>query len=197
MKEAWNERYSSEEYQYGKEPNKFFADNIAALKPGKILLPAEGEGRNAVFAAKLGWDVHAFDISEKGREKALKLAEEAGVSISYTVADFGSYNAEEGSFDCLALIFAHMHESVRMDYHRRLVRFLKPGGILLLEAYSKKQLTKSSGGPQDLSLLYTEDQLKMDFIDFEKLDQCSTLKVLKEGLLHSGLSETIQVCGTL
>ncbi len=87
MKEFWNDRYSSEEFIYGKEPNKFFKSEIDKLLPGKLLLPCEGEGRNAVYAAKLNWTVDAFDQSEKGKEKCEALADENNVSINYTVAD--------------------------------------------------------------------------------------------------------------
>jgi hypothetical protein len=75
MKEQWNERYSASEYIYGTGPNTWLVEKLAGLQPGKILFPAEGEGRNAVHAARLGWNVAAFDQSEAGRKKALKLAE--------------------------------------------------------------------------------------------------------------------------
>ena len=82
MKEFWNERYYENGYAYGEEANIFFKEELLKLKPGNILLPAEGEGRNAVFAAKQGWEVEAFDISDVGKEKAIQLARKNGVNIS-------------------------------------------------------------------------------------------------------------------
>ena len=74
----WDERYSTDEFIYGKEPNEFFRENLLKIRPGKLFLPGEGEGRNAVFAAKNGWTVDATDQSEIGKLKALKLASESG-----------------------------------------------------------------------------------------------------------------------
>ena len=91
MKEFWNERYAEKEYVYGKAPNKYFKEKIDEIKPGKILFPAEGEGRNAIYAASKDWEVSAFDISEKGKEKALKLSEEEGVHIDYKVGKLHAF----------------------------------------------------------------------------------------------------------
>lgn len=85
--QRWDDRYSSEEFAYGKEPNNYLKEQLEKLNPGAILFPAEGEGRNAIFAAKLGWNVSAFDISEEGKNKALKLAEANNVSIDYQVGE--------------------------------------------------------------------------------------------------------------
>ena len=74
MKEFWEIRYAEKQYAYGENPNVYFKEQLDKLKPGKILLPAEGEGRNAVYAAKQGWEVMAFDLSSEGKNKAEKLA---------------------------------------------------------------------------------------------------------------------------
>lgn len=75
MSQFWNERYSQAEYVYGETPNVFFAAQLDKLSAGTIILPCEGEGRNAVYAASQGWEVKAFDASEAGQKKALLLAE--------------------------------------------------------------------------------------------------------------------------
>lgn len=106
MKEFWNTRYAAPEFAYGVEPNLFFKTQIDALPVGKILLPSEGEGRNAVYAASLGWNVTAFDYSEEGQQKALELAEKHGVTIYYTIADASEFQTDE-KFDVVALIFSH------------------------------------------------------------------------------------------
>ena len=84
--EFWDERYRSEQYVYGETPNKYLAGKLAGLKPGKILFPADGEGRNGVYAATLGWEVFAFDQSAEGKRKAEQLAAKKGVHINYAVA---------------------------------------------------------------------------------------------------------------
>ena len=133
MKEMWDERYSQEAYAYGEEPNAFFKACIDQLPaPGRILLPAEGEGRNAVYAARQGWKVDAFDISAAGREKASRLAARFGVHIDYQVADYENARIDTGAYDAIALIFAHIHES-----HRRLASAIASGGRVILEAYGR------------------------------------------------------------
>ncbi|ULQ52080.1 class I SAM-dependent methyltransferase [Flavihumibacter fluvii] len=117
MKDFWNERYSGKDYIYGEEPNQFFADQINPLKAATIILPCEGEGRNAVYAATRGWTVHAFDASTAGQAKALQLAGKRGVSIHYTVEDAGKITYPENSADVVAFIFAHFPESNRKQIH--------------------------------------------------------------------------------
>ncbi|MCX7998787.1 MAG: methyltransferase domain-containing protein, partial [Leptospiraceae bacterium] len=106
-KEFWNERYSLEEYVYGESPNIYFKEKLDSLPKGKILLPCEGEGRNAVHAAQKGFEVFAFDQSEVAQKKAFKLANKYGVKINYDVYEMESANYKEQSFDVLGLIFAH------------------------------------------------------------------------------------------
>ena len=149
MKEFWNERYSSEEFSYGTAPNEFFKNEIEKLSPGKILFPAEGEGRNSVFAAKLGWQVTAFDFSEAGREKALDLAGRSGVTIDYQLVGYEDFEAQPEYFDCLVLIFAHPPEGKRSEYYRKLIKYLRPGGSLILEGFAKEQINYSTGGPRN------------------------------------------------
>ena len=91
----WNDRYAQPEFAYGTEPNQFFADQLAQLTPGTLLLPAEGEGRNAVFAAQHGWTVDAFDFSEAAQTKARQLAANRGISISYTLGDLLTFTSEQ------------------------------------------------------------------------------------------------------
>ena len=102
--ERWNDRYSKDEYAYGEQPNNFLREELEKLKPGTILFPAEGEGRNAVFAAQLGWTVSAFDISVEGKNKAFRLAETNKVMIDYHVGDLKTLNYNTGQFDAIALL---------------------------------------------------------------------------------------------
>ncbi len=115
MKSEWDTRYNSEEFIYGKAPNMFFADFLLNSKEvGKILLPAEGEGRNAVFAASVGWEVDAFDFSEAAQYKALKYAKESFVDINYFIQDFGDLKLNNQYYDCIALIYNHIERQYRI-----------------------------------------------------------------------------------
>src|SRR5690554_4823161 len=131
----WDERFSSEEYIYGEEPNEYVKEQLTKLKPGRILFAAEGEGRNAVFAATKGCEVVAFDPSEAGKMKALQLAASKGVSIDYDVTDVANADYPLESFDALVLIYAHFQEDSRREYHQKLAGFVKKGGHILLESF--------------------------------------------------------------
>lgn len=194
----WEERYAQEEYIYGKEPNAFLKEVLPTLKAGKILFPAEGEGRNAVFAAKNGWDVSAFDASAEGKKKALALAEQHGTQIDYQVSTLEDVDYPMHSFDALALVFAHFPESNRKDYHQKLVTYIKPNGTLIIEGFSKSHSrfqasNPQAGGPKDLSMLYDLETLKSDFEDFEFLEAYETEVKLSEGEHHVGLSSVIRI----
>jgi len=195
MKEFWNNRYADEAYAYGINPNSFFESQLKKLKKGRILLPAEGEGRNAVFAAKMGWFVKAFDISDAGREKAIKLAEANEVSIDYEISSYNEFKDEPASFDCLGLIYAHMPGSDRERYHRKMVSFLKPGGIMILEGFSKQQINRTSGGPKNADMLFSKEELSSDFESLNKLEITSLESDLQEGPFHEGRASIIRVTG--
>jgi len=196
MKEFWNDRYSAEDFVYGKEPNEFFKSEIDKLPAGNLLLPSEGEGRNAVYAAKLSWTVDAFDQSEKGKEKCEALAKENNVTVNYTIADAVETQLEEDKYDMIAFIFAHYPSSIRKQVHQKCIKALKPGGLLLLEAFNPLQLNNQSGGPKDIDMLYTAELLKSDFGDLnvKLLKELST--VLSEGKHHSGKGDVVRMLAT-
>ncbi len=193
MKVTWDNRYSGEEYVYGIHPNIFFKEIIKETKPGKILLPAEGEGRNAVYAAALGWEVYAFDFSSKARDKALLLCNANNVSIQYAVQAMEEAQYPGESFDMLTFIYAH--NTNRKDNHRRLLKFLKPGGTVVFEAFSKAQINNPTGGPKDLKMLYSVAELKDDFSSLSELKVWEEEIVLDEGDKHSGKAAVIRLVG--
>jgi 2-polyprenyl-3-methyl-5-hydroxy-6-metoxy-1,4-benzoquinol methylase len=186
MQQFWNERYGQKEMVYGSEPNVFLKEQLQGLVPGRILLPAEGEGRNAVYAASQGWDVLAFDYSEAGQAKALALAAKQGVSIDFRLADAGSFATEPASLDAVALIYAHLPTELRQTLHHKIQQWLKPGGKVILEAFHPKQLGYTSGGPKDESMLYTADMLLQDFAGMEVKVLEEKEVNLSEGAHHSG-----------
>jgi len=193
MKEFWNERYAQEEFIYGTEPNEFLREFINLLPTGKIILPCDGEGRNAVFAAKKGWEVNAFDFSRSAKEKARALAKQEKVNPVFEVADILEKDFEEGSADVVALIYAHFPAALRKIAHQKAINWLKPGGKLILEAFNPRQMENSSGGPKNLELLYTEEMLREDFKDLkiEKLERLETK--LSEGEFHKGKADIIRL----
>lgn len=193
MKEQWNERYAADHYIYGINPNEWFSEKIRHLKPGKLLLPAEGEGRNAVFAAKCGWEVTAFDQSEEGKKKALKLAAGENVDINYLIADLNDFDSKPSEFDLIAFIFVHMPEEIRQSVHRSLCQLLKPGGHLILEAFTREQIKNTTGGPKTLQLLYTKEFIEVDFNHLNFIEFEETLTSLDEGPLHKGDAHVIRL----
>lgn len=196
MNNFWDERYSTDEYAYGEEPNHFIRQQLQKLRPGKILFPAEGEGRNAVYAATLSWRVSAFDLSAEGRRKALMLALKHNVFIDYRIGGFENTEFEAESFDCIALVFAHIHSGKRSEYHQKLLSFLKPGGKLIMESFSKEQILRDSGGPKNPDMLYSVEDMKHDFSTLSELNIEKTETDLKEGDFHIGMASVIRIVGT-
>ncbi|MCF8224928.1 MAG: class I SAM-dependent methyltransferase [Bacteroidales bacterium] len=193
MQQFWDQRYSIRNYVYGKDPNDFFKSVITNLAPGKILLPGEGEGRNAVYASRLGWNVTAFDVSTEGKNKALKLAEIAGVTINYEVNSYLDFIAEDHSFDMIGLFYTHQPPLMRHAFHKKLIRMLNPGGLIILEGFEKKQIEKTSGGPGNIDLLFNEENLYHDFMELEIEKLETVTRELKEGKLHNGDAVTVQL----
>lgn len=191
----WDERYSQQEYIYGEEPNVFFAEQLNKLTPGKIILPCEGEGRNAVYAATQGWSVSAFDSSEAGRAKAIQLADKKGVSIDYIIDDALTVTYPDNSADVVALIYAHFPPAVRKQLLKKVITWLKPGGCVIMEVFNPEQLNNSSGGPKDASMLYTEDIIKEDLGSLRIALLQTTQTVLKEGAYHEGNADVLRFVG--
>jgi ubiquinone/menaquinone biosynthesis C-methylase UbiE len=196
MKQFWNERYAEHEFAYGKEPNQFLKEQIHLLPKGKVLFVAEGEGRNAVFAAKNGLQVYAFDYSDSGRNKAKDLASENNVVIDYEVSDVLQLSYEKNSFDAIVFIFAHFPSDIRKKAHEELLSLVKPNGKIVFEAFSKEQLKYTSGGPKESAMLFSEDEVRKEFVnvtfDFLK----TQLVVLNEGPYHQGEGKVIRFIGT-
>lgn len=197
-REFWEERYGNAEFVYGKLPNKYFKEKIDELSVGKALFAAEGEGRNAVYAATLGWEVTAFDQSLSAKKKAISLAESKQVTIDYLVSDLDNFNYALSSFDVLVLIFAHFLEEKRRIYHRQLTQTIKNGGYIILEAFSKNHMQNQKenpkvGGPKNIDMLYDLDEIKEDFQNFEFLEAYETETELNEGEHHKGKGSVIRI----
>jgi len=198
--DRWNDRYSSEEFAYGTAPNNYLKEQLEKLKTGSILFPAEGEGRNAVFAAQLGWKVSAFDISAEGKNKALKLAEANNVVIDYQVGELETLNYQAEQFDVIALIYAHFPAAIKSSIHQTLETYLRKDGYIIFEAFSKKHLeylaiNDKVGGPKDIESLFSIEEIQSDFPDYEIIQLEEKEIELNEGLFHNGKGSVIRFVG--
>ncbi len=199
MKTFWDARYAEEAYAYGTEPNAWFAQQLATLPPGRLLLPAEGEGRNAVHAARMGWQVTAFDISDRGRDKAMRLAAQHGVHITYCVGTIHEIAPLAKDFDAVGFSFAHFPSAVRASLNAAIMQHLRPGAAVVFEAFAKEQLkyqpVHGSGGPQEAAMLYTVEEVRAEFagVDFHVLEEVEVH--LNEGSYHQGLAKVVRGSG--
>ena len=187
----WNERYATDEFAYGTEPNSFLVQN-ANLLTSPVLSLAEGEGRNAVFLASLGLDVLGVDASDVGLAKAQQLAASRGLSIRTEVADLASYEPPENHYGSAISIWAHLPSHVRNRFYPLVERSLKPGGIILFEAYTKAQLSRSTGGPKDPDLLMDLAELVKQFPNCEPIIAQEIEREIIEGKFHTGLAHVVQ-----
>ena len=192
-KEFWDQRYSEEGYAYGIEPNAYFKSFIDAHEEGRIFLPGEGEGRNAVYAARKGWEVTAVDQSTEARNKALKLANRYDVKINYEVLNLTEIGVGREDYDAVALVFVHLPPDMRSLIHHQLITWLKPGGCLIVESFHKNQLGRETGGPQVLELLYDEQMLREDFKDLQIIEIQEKLEIFDEGPYHQGKAAIIRL----
>lgn len=198
--DRWNERYSKEGYAYGEHPNQFLKEQLDQLPTGNILFPAEGEGRNAVYAARNGWTVAAFDISAEGKRKAMQLAATHGVEIDYRLGTLETAGFTPAQFDAIALIYAHFPAAVKSAIHRSLDQYLRPGGILIFEAFSKQHLNylaknEEIGGPKEIDMLFSIEEIKLDFPHYDYLLLEEKEIELHEGEFHNGIGSVIRFVG--
>lgn len=189
----WDQRFAGETYLYGTEPNEFLRVSLPTLPKGAAMCLAEGEGRNAVFLAESGYQVSGVDLTQAGVDKTMRLAEERSVKVSAVVGDLAGFDLGRERWDLGVSIFAHVPPDVRRSLHRRVVDSLRPGGALLLEAYTPDQVGRGTGGPQDSQLTMTLDSLRvelapLEFIHAEELD-----RDVLEGTGHTGHGAVVQV----
>ncbi len=190
----WNERYSEAGYVYGTEPNAFLAEH-AHLLHGPVLSVAEGEGRNGVYLASLGLEVHGVDGSHVGLSKARALARSRNVEIRTQVADLAEYEPEPDHYRSVVSISAHLPSAIRHRLYPLLEQCLKAGGILLLEAYSETQLGRNTGGPRDADMLMTPAKIRAEFPQLEPRLLREVEREVLEGRAHTGMASVVQFIG--
>jgi len=189
----WNERFQDKEYIYGEKANDFLTDNADLFKSGDAILSlGEGEGRNIVFLAELGYKTRGVDFSKIGRDKALKLAQKRNVEIDYDIADISAYSMGKNEWNSIISIFYPISENIRIPLFQKIKDALKPGGIFLLESYNKKQLDYNTGGPKDITHLLSLNELTEEFREFNIIQAQDTVRNIQEGNHHNGLSSVTQ-----
>ena len=190
---TWNQRFKADDYIFGREPNDFLRTHAALFVPrGRVLCVADGEGRNSVWLARQGLHVDAFDISEIGVQKARALAADSKVNVEFSVSDCDDWPWPEDCYDAVVAIFVQFADPPMRDrLFANMVRSLKPGGLLVLQGYTPKQLDFKTGGPPFLSHLYTDDMLEHAFASLHILELREYEADLAEGTQHHGRSALI------
>lgn len=190
----WDQRYSSDTFVYGTKPNDFLAEQAHRIPAGTVLCLAEGEGRNAVHLAGLGFEVHAVDLSSVGRNKALKLAQQTGVDIRYDVGDLAHLKLGENRWSGIISIFAHTPSTLRRQLHGKIAQALKPGGVFILEGFSLDQLASSgTGGPQNPDMLMSLHELREELSELDLQIAQEGIRRVDEGELHQGECCVVQI----
>jgi SAM-dependent methyltransferase len=189
----WDERYSKPGFAYGTAPNEFIASVAGMIPSGKVLSLAEGEGRNAVYLASLGYQVTGVDGSEVGLRKAVKLAAGRGVAITTIHADLSTFEIGVEQWDGIIACFCHVPPALRIRLHQAAVQGLKPGGVFVLEAFSKEQLAYGTGGPPSLDMLMSLEELKHELAGLEFVHAVQVEREVREGSGHTGLASVVQV----
>lgn len=188
----WNQRYGGEAYAYGVEPNDFLVEQTHRIPAGRVLCLAEGEGRNAVYLAKRGYEVTAVDMSAAGLDKARRLAAASGVAITTQLADLASYEIEPQAWQGIVSIFAHVPPPLRQRLYGSVVHGLRPGGVVIVEAYNPRQLHYQTGGPRQLELLVSLNALREELHGLTEVVGREVDRPVVEGEFHTGLGAVVQ-----
>ena len=199
MQNFWDQNFSVSGFKYGTEPNAFLVQEANRLPAeANVLVPGDGEGRNGVWLAQQGHCVTTMDSSSVGLDKAQVLALERDVILHTALGDLADWAPTAASFDAVVLIYVHLPAAMRQNAHRRLAAGLRPGGWLLLECFHPEQLTRSSGGPKDVAMLYTPELLTADFAGLlEPVMAWDGETLLSEGPGHQGLARVTRWIGRM
>lgn len=194
MQNFWEERFAGDEYAYGTEPNAFLLNQEKYFKNGgRVLAVADGEGRNGAWLARLGLEVTSVDSSLNGLRKAEKLARSYGKSINTIQANLIDWNWPENEFDFVVSIFLQFSGDFRPLMHEKMIGVLKPGGIIIMQAFAKEHIHYNSGGPKNLAMLYAKEELKKDFEKMKIIRLEENIVELSEGHFHQGKAAVLNL----
>jgi SAM-dependent methyltransferase len=191
----WDERYSQPGFAYGTEPSEFVAAIAGRIPVGPVLSLGEGEGRNAAFLAGLGYRVVAVDQSEVGLAKAKRLAADRGLVIETVCADLSEFPIEPEAWAGIVSVFCHLPRRIRRPLYAAVVRGLRPGGVLVLEAYTPEQIGRGTGGPKDPDMLPTLAELAEELAGLEFVHARELEREVREGAYHTGVALVVQIVG--
>ena len=189
----WEDRYAADEFLYGTEPNDFLRDHVDHLPDGPVVCLADGEGRNGVFVASTGRPTTSIDLTAAGVAKTRRLAEDRGVVIEAIQADLSTFELGVDQWAGAVSIFAYMPPPVRRDLHRRVVAALRPGGVLILEAYTPDQIGRGTGGPPVAEMTMSLELLRSELDGLDIEHGVETLRDVREGPGHTGMGAVVQV----
>jgi 2-polyprenyl-3-methyl-5-hydroxy-6-metoxy-1,4-benzoquinol methylase len=189
----WDQRYTQDNYAYGRQPNEFLLNQIQQLPKGKVLSLAEGQGRNAIYLAQQGFNVTAVDASAVAMHQTEEFAQLSGVSVTTITTDLAAYLIEANNWDAILSIYCHLPSNLRKAIHRQVVKGLRPGGVFLLESFTPQQIQHQTGGPKNADMLASLSELKEElqglvFIIAQELE-----RDVQEGLHHTGIAAVVQV----
>ncbi|MFG0216564.1 class I SAM-dependent methyltransferase [Brevibacillus porteri] len=194
MANIWNERFHSEEYYYGEEPNVFIQQQAYRLEQGqKVIAFAEGEGRNAVFLAKRNLEVTAIDYAESGLQKTKILAQKHSVDVLTQKIDLLEEDVPREEYDAAIMVYGHFHKDAQTSVLNKMKKAIKPKGILMLEVFSKEQVKYGTGGPQELEMLYDPKDILAWCEGHEVIHFFYGEQERVAGKAHNGLAHVIQL----
>lgn len=182
-RDDWNARYAQKELVWSAEPNRLFASEVGGLAPGRALDLACGEGRNAVWLAAHGWSVTGVDFSDVALRKAAELAASRDVAVDWVVADLLDYVPDPQSYDLVAMLYLQLPREELLDVVRTAAGAVAPGGTLFVLAHDTTNLTDGHGGPRDVSVLYTAEDLVPELreLEVERAEAVQRTVALEDG----------------
>jgi 2-polyprenyl-3-methyl-5-hydroxy-6-metoxy-1,4-benzoquinol methylase len=171
----WDERHAAHKPIESSEPDPTLLDEIGALSPGRAVDLGAGDGRNAIWLARRGWDVTAVDFSQVAIDRGRALAAAAGVDVEWELADLLEWAPRDRSYDLVMLFFIHLPPEERRDVYARAAAGVAPGGTLLVVGHDRTNIADGIGGPQDPDLLITPSEVAADLLGF-RVDRAETVR---------------------
>ncbi len=193
--EFWNARFANDDYVFGTEASIFLKEQGHHIPSNaRILVPADGEGRNSVYLAKQGHSVVATDLAGEGIAKARRLAQAQSADVDFQQVDIHDWEWPEAEYDAVVGIFIQFSPpALRGGVFAGMKRAAKPGGLVMLHGYTPKQLEYGTGGPPLVEHLYTETLLREAFDGWEVVRLEAYERELNEGAGHKGQSALIDL----
>jgi SAM-dependent methyltransferase len=193
----WDERFRDGARPYGSEPSLYVKEKVGLIRPGgRVLVPGDGGGRNGVWLARQGFQVHVLDYSEEGLRSARQWAEAMGVAIHAEQADVAEWPWPMNQYDAIVSVYLHLPRVLHAGVFRSMIRALKPGGLFLVEGFHVDQLAHNSGGPRDPDLLFSEASARLGLEEAAVLELRRDEVILDESDLHRGSAVLLRLAAT-